>query len=139
MRHRAVIIDDNSLIRFALWQLFDRRGYEVFTFPEPGLCPLHVIGECPCPLDTRCADIIISDVNMHAANGIDFVEELIRKGCKQPHFALISGSFSETDIARGTRLGCKLFSKPLDMAPLLAWVEEVEGAVPSRRMLFNWR
>jgi len=139
MRHRAVIIDDDALIRFALWHLFDRRGYEVFTFPEPGLCPQHVVGECPCPLDTRCADIIISDVNMQAANGIDFVEQLIRKGCRQPHFGLISGSFSEADIARGSQLGCTIFGKPLDMAALLAWVEEVERAVPTKRMLFDWR
>lgn len=139
MRHRAVIFDDEALVRFALWKLFDGRGYEVFTFPEPGTCPLHGARECPCPSGTTCADMIISDVNMHLANGIDFVEQLIQKGCRQRHFALISGAFSEADYARGSKLGCKLFCKPLDMEEFTRWVEEVENSVPPALTLFDWQ
>jgi DNA-binding NarL/FixJ family response regulator len=89
MRRRAVIFDDNKFLRFYLWQFFDLRGYEVFTFPEPDLCPLHVVRECPCPKGTCCADLIISDVSMMGKNGIDYIEELVKKGCKQQHFALM--------------------------------------------------
>lgn len=138
MRRRAVVFDDNALIRVALWNLFDRRGYEVFTFPEPGLCPLHVVRDCPCPPDTRCADLIISDVNMSGANGVEFIEQLIQKGCRQPHFALMSGNFSEADLARASKLGCALFSKPVNIVQVLAWVEEVERSIPRERILFNW-
>lgn len=106
VRRRAVVFDDDRLIRYALWKQFDERGYEVFTFPHPGLCHLDVAQECPCPLNTSCADLIISDVNMHATNGIDFLERLVRKGCKQRHFALMSGDFSEADLARASQLGC---------------------------------
>jgi len=35
MRLRAVIFDDEPLMRQLLWSLLDRRGYEVFTFPDP--------------------------------------------------------------------------------------------------------
>jgi hypothetical protein len=28
MRRRAVIFEDEALVRFALWKLFDDRGYE---------------------------------------------------------------------------------------------------------------
>jgi DNA-binding response OmpR family regulator len=122
----------------SLWSLFDRRGYEVFTFPEPGLCPLHVVRECPCPGDSSCADLIISDVNMMGANGIDFLEQLIQKGCKQRHFGLMSGGFSAVDLARASKLGCKLFTKPLDMRKVTVWVEEVERSIPSERMLYDW-
>ena len=139
MRHRAVIFEDDALIRFALWKLFDDRGYEVFTFPEPGMCPLHVARECPCPADTSCSDLIISDVNMHGANGIDFLERLIQKGCRQRHIALMSGSFSEADLTRASRLGCTPFSKPLAMAALTAWVEEIERSIPPERKLFTWK
>jgi len=138
MRRRAIIFDDDHLVRFSLWHLFDRRGYEVFTFPEPGLCPLHVVQQCPCPANTSCTDLIISDVNMHATNGIDFLEQLIQKGCRQRHFALVSGNFSETDLARASRLGCRLFSKPVDIAQLSEWIEEVEKSTPLERTLFNW-
>jgi CheY-like chemotaxis protein len=138
VRRRAVIFDDDSLIRYALWDLFDGRGYEVFTFPEPGLCPLHVLLQCPCPTGTSCADLILSDVNMHAANGIDYIEQLIQKGCRQRHFALMSGHFFKDDLARGSELGCKLFTKPLDMDQVKDWIEEVERSIPLERVLFDW-
>lgn len=138
MRRRAVIFDDDSLVRFALWHLLDHRGYEVFTFPEPGLCPLHVVLRCPCAVGTTCSDLIISDVNMHAASGIDYIQRLIENGCKQRHFALMSGNFSERDLTRGSELGCKLFTKPLDMDLVTDWVVEVERSVSSERVLFDW-
>ena len=138
MRRRAVIFDDNDLIRFTLWHLFDQRGYEVFTFPEPGLCPLDVVQECPCPRNSSCADLIMSDVNMLGENGIDFIEELVEKGCKQRRFALMSATFSATDLARAEKLGCKLFTKPLQLADVVAWVEIVERTIPSERILYDW-
>lgn len=137
MRLRAVILDDSPTLRKVLWTLFKGRGYEVFAFPDPVLCPLHAVRECPCPPSTCCADVIVSDVNMEGGNGVDFFEQLVQKGCKQRHFALMSGNFSEADLARASRLNCRLFTKPLDMAQLTAWVEEVEGLIPSERTLFD--
>jgi hypothetical protein len=71
-------------------------------------------------------------------NGIDFVEQLVRKGCQQPHFALMSGGFSDEDLARASRLGCTLFQKPLDMVQFAKWVEEVELSIPSQRTISDW-
>lgn len=138
MRRRAVIFDDDDGVRFSLRYLLDGRGYEVFTFPEPAVCPLYAVEKCPCPAETSCADLIISNVNMHAINGIDFLEQLIQKGCRQRHFALISGAFSEGDLARASKAGCVLFSKPLNVAAITAWVEEVEKSIPSERVLYSW-
>lgn len=139
MRHRAIILDDNSSIRKTLRAFFDGRGYEVFTFPDPELCPLNVVHECPCPPATSCADIIVSDLKMANVNGIDFLEQLIQKGCRQCHFALMSGYFSESVYARAERLNCRLFRKPLDLGQLTAWVEEVERSIPKERQLFEWK
>ena len=138
MRRRSVIFDDNDLIRFTLRHLFDQRGYEVFTFPGPGLCPLHLAHECPCPEDSSCADLIISDVNMLGESGIEFIEKLLGKGCKQRRFALMSGTFSAADMARAEPLGCKLFTKPLRMTEVVAWVAEVERTIPAERILYDW-
>lgn len=135
LRLRAVVFDDNALTGRALWNLFDRRGYEVFTFPEPGMCSLHVVRQCPCPPATSCADLIISDVNMREASGVDLIEQLLQKGCKQRHCALMSANFSEPDLARASKIGYTPFNKPLDFAKLTAWVEEVERSIPSERIL----
>jgi hypothetical protein len=75
---------------------------------------------------------------MHAANGIDFIEQLVRKGCRQRRFALMSGCFSEVDLSRAAQLGCKLFSKPVDIGLFLEWVEEVERSMAVERILYDW-
>ena len=138
MRPRAVIFDDQEFLRTLLWMFFDRRGYEVLTFPDPGFCPLHVTDQCPCPTGTRCSDLVISDVNMVTANGVDFIDKLIQKGCRLPNFALMSGDFSRADLDRASRIGCALFTKPVDMAALTAWVEQVERSTPPERILYDW-
>jgi len=75
---------------------------------------------------------------MLGESGIDFMESLVRKGCKQRRFALMSGTFPAADLIRAEILGCKLFTKPLKMAEVVAWVEEVERSIPSERVLYDW-
>ena len=138
MRIRAVIFDDDATIRLGLWALCDRRGYEVFAFPDPGLCPLHVMDRCPCPPGTVCTDIFISDLNMPMVSGLDFIQELLTKKCAAPHFILISGGWSDADEARAIRLGCRLFAKPVDVAQIIAWLEKIEPMVSPERKLLDW-
>lgn len=138
LRKRAIIFDEEEFFRTVLWHFFDRRGYEVLTFPYPDLCPLHIGPVCPCPLSTVCSDIIVADLNMTGRNGIDFIEQLMAKGCKQKNFALTSGAFRDEDRARVSRIGCALFEKPLDMVALTEWVEKVEAALSAQRVLFDW-
>jgi hypothetical protein len=76
---------------------------------------------------------------MNGTNGIDFLEGLIQKGCRQRHIALMSGNFTEADLARAARLGCTAFSKPLVIPSITAWAEEIERAIPPERKLFNWK
>jgi DNA-binding response OmpR family regulator len=138
MRLRAVILDDHAGIRQALWALCDGRGYEVFTFPSPGLCPLHVMDRCPCAPGITCADIILSDLNMPQVQGLNFVEALVAKGCAVPHIALMSGEWSDADEARAAHLGCRLFRKPFSLADITAWLTTVEARVPPDRGLLAW-
>ena len=139
MRLRAVIFEDEPGIREFLWRLCDRRGYEVLTFPDPGLCPLHVMDRCPCPPGTVCADLLLSDLQMPEVAGLDFVEGLLAKGCVAPHLGLMSGAWSPAAHARAVRLGCRLFQRPFDMAELLAWFDTVEAQVDFTRALLEWR
>jgi hypothetical protein len=75
---------------------------------------------------------------MNASSGIAFLEQLVGKGCKQQRFALMSSNFSPDDVSKASALGCKLFTKPLDMTEFVAWGEEVERKIQSDRVLYDW-
>ena len=138
MRLRVVIFEDNDGIRQGLRALCEGRGHEVFAFPEPGLCPLHVMERCPCAPGIICADIIFSDLNMPGVQGLDFIEGLMAKHCVVPHLVLMSAEWTEADEARPVRLGCRLFHKPFSLAELDAWLAKIEPLVPPDRGLLLW-
>jgi CheY-like chemotaxis protein len=138
MRLRAVICEDHPAIREVLRLLCERRGYEVFAFAHPGLCPLNTIGHCPCGPGAVCADLLLTDLQMPEVQGLDFVETLRAKRCVAPHLALMAGDWTDASLARATRLGCRLFSKPFPMAELLAWFDWVETQVTPTRVLVPW-
>ena len=93
--------------------------------------------ECRWPAVTTCADVIVSDMNMLDDNGIDSFEQLVQKGRQRPQFALMSGDFSDEDLARASRLGCAPIKTPLDMAQFAKWLEEVERLSPSKRTFYG--
>jgi len=138
MRIRAVIFDDDATLRQLLWTVCDNRGYEVSIFRDPSLCPLHAMSRCPCPADTVCADLILSDLNMLHVNGLDFIEGLRTKRCGVPHFILLSGAWSAAERERATRLGCQVLAKPFALPELVACLETVEATISPKRHLLDW-
>ena len=137
MRLRVLIFEDEASIRHILRVACERRGYEVFAFPDPRLCPLQVMDRCRCPAGVTCTDIILADLNMPQIHGLDFFEALFVKRCVAPYLALMSGAWSEADEARALRLGCWLFTKPFTFGQLDAWFTTVETLVPPDRQLLT--
>jgi CheY-like chemotaxis protein len=137
-RFRVLVIEDNSEIRSTLRQVLSNLGYEVLTFPEPGFCPLHVAGKCPCPPQHTCADVIISDIDMPHISGFEFVAGQIRKGCKVKNIALMSGGWSMDELKQAAELDCKAFFKPFDSEELNKWLVECKKMVDPDRKLYNW-
>jgi len=138
MSYRALIFDDEKEIRKILWNLLDYRGYQVFTFPHPGICPLSEEEICPCSSEETCSDVILSDLKMPIKTGIDFLEEQIKKGCKCKHFALMSGDFSNEDISRAKSLGVNIFKKPFKLKELTNWLDQIEKDIDPKRQLSDW-
>jgi DNA-binding NtrC family response regulator len=138
MNYRALIFDDDRAIRQVLWKFFDRKGYEIFTFPNPGICPLSDEKICPCPEDQACADIIISDIKMPFMNGLDFIDEQIKKGCKCNHLALMSGSFTDEYLTKAKSLEIKIFTKPFKLTEIEEWIESIEKNIDPNRKLADW-
>ena len=50
----------------------------------------------------------------------------------------MSGTFPAAELTRAENLGCKLFTKPLKMPEVVAWVAAAERAIPAERGLYDW-
>lgn len=135
---RVLIFEDDDSIRSILWSFFDGRGYEVFTFPHPGTCPLSETSVCKCLLDEACTDIIVSDLNMPSKKGIVFLQEQIAKGCRCRHLALMSGEFLPEDIEKASNLGIKVFNKPFSLTDIENWLLDIEKKIEPARKLSDW-
>ena len=139
MRKRALIFDDDAVIRRMLWMLLDGRGYEVFSFPNPGQCPLSRAPDCVDPQVGAFADLIISDLEMPDIKGMDFIEGFLKKGYRCQAIALISGVWNDALRARARQIGCKLLTKPLKVEEIVKWLDEIEPTIKPDRMLVEWR
>ncbi len=82
MRIRAVVIDDEDVIRDLFFYIMKKRGYEVYTSSEPLFCPIYLDCECPCPVEHICTTIVITDINMPNMTGLEFIEHQKKNGCK---------------------------------------------------------
>lgn len=138
MRIRGLIFDDSDLIRSFVQQIMVARGYEVFTFSDPGLCPLYLQPGCECPAGHACGDILISDVNMIMVGGLKFLDGQVKKGCKVKNMALMSGSWSAPELELAERIGCRIFHKPFTVEELQAWLDECERRIAPYRRLSDW-
>jgi hypothetical protein len=75
---------------------------------------------------------------MPVQQGIDFLEEQIRKGCQCNNMALMSGDFAEKDVSRAKSIGLKLLRKPFGIAEILEWIEGIEKTIDRDRKLTDW-
>jgi DNA-binding NtrC family response regulator len=93
---------------------------------------------CPCPTGEACSDFILSDLNMPLKQGIDFLEEQIRKGCQCNNMALMSGDFTENDVSRAKSIELKLLRKPFVITEIFEWIESIEKTIERDRKLTDW-
>ncbi len=135
MKPRILIFEDNDILRSALEYILNERGYEVFTFANPIMCQTFDSVHHYCPADHACADIIISDVNMPASNGLEFMKERLRKGCKVKYRALMSGDWTDSDLKYARELGCHIFHKPFNIEEMLKWLDDCAQKINSDRKL----
>jgi DNA-binding response OmpR family regulator len=137
MRKRALIFEDEKLLRFLYREVCEKHGYEVVEFSSPAFCPLHAKAQCVCGPGEVCTDLIISDLDMPKVKGLDFVEAQIRKGCHCQNILLVSGSCDKNSFARAGKLGCKVIEKPFRIQQIEAWLDEVDRSLSATRVLHD--
>jgi len=135
---RIVLLDDDDSIREVLSALLTHKGYEVFAFSKPTICPLLRLPECRCNRNQSCADAILTDLDMPEMDGIQFIKNLKKKNCKCRHVAIMSGCLSSGDEHKARQLGCQIFRKPFDSNKFFEWLEDIQKTVTPSRILCNW-
>ena len=138
MKPRVLIFEDNADLRLMLNKILSDFEFEVFTFSDPGTCPLRASVDERCPLHHACSDIIISDINMPTETGLEFISDRLKNGCKIKFRALMSGAWSETDLQKAQSLGCRIFHKPFNLAELLKWLDNCVEKIDAERKLSDW-
>ena len=71
-------------------------------------------------------------------NGISFIEDQIKKGCRCKHIALMSGDLNGKTESRANILGVKIFKKPFNFEELTNWLDEIENNIDPERELSDW-
>ena len=135
MKLRVIVFEDNEALRATITSLLEMRGYEVFSYSEPLLCPVYLDRECPH--EWPCADVLITDLRMPNMTGLEYVENQARYGCKAivQNKAVLSGAWTEEELERAKRLGCQIFEKPFEIHEMIKWLDECEKRIdPNRRL-----
>jgi CheY-like chemotaxis protein len=123
---KAMILEDDPVIRTLLGKVLSLDGYEVDSYSNPANCPLFADESCPCSQKGACPDLIISDYDMPTASGLDFSEHLKRKQCKCKNIAVISGGWDEDELQSVLPSGLSAFAKPFSKR-FWAWLRKVKG------------
>ena len=131
MKIRAIVFEDNDLIRSMMRQILRQRGYEVVDYSDPSACPLLHSDACYY----ACADILISDLSMPNMTGLQFLENQVMKGCKIQNVALMSGGWTPEELEYARRIGCQVFSKPFNLREFTFWLDECESRINPHRVL----
>jgi DNA-binding NtrC family response regulator len=122
---KILIVDDEPAIRLALGELLADAGHAV-----------RAVEHAPAALaalDADPADLVISDLNMPAMNGLVLLEE-IRSRHADTLFVLLTAHGDERIAVRSLKLGAYDYvPKPFDNDELLALVERAREVLALRR------
>jgi DNA-binding response OmpR family regulator len=135
---RIILLEDTDSIRNSLKKMLTVLGYEVFSFPNPMMCPLQTKPDYRCGDNQTCADIIVSDLDMPNMTGLNFIENQRKRNCKCRYVALMSGFWTEENLSRAHKLGCKVFTKPFPVQALFEWIDEAKRHIEPARELRRW-
>jgi len=122
---KALILDDDPVMIEILKKHFEVRGYDVASYSSPILCPLFTARTCSP--DIPCPDVIVTDLVMSTVNGIQFIDEVKRKGCITSHIALISGLWTDVTLKWAMEFGVKVLHKPVNLQELNDWLTTIEA------------
>jgi DNA-binding NtrC family response regulator len=122
---RALLVDDEPVIRLALRRFFTRQGWAVDDVGDGERALALLIGP-----DAATYDVILSDLRMPGMSGEELYDRVAAA-----HPALVRRMIVSTgdSVSPGAahflaRTGCAVLNKPFELAELRALVERVTAA-----------
>lgn len=136
MKLRFFIIDDEEGLRQLLREYLTILGHEVICAENP--TAENVCNKSVCSSEFPCADGYFVDYSMPEMNGIDYLEAVVKRGCKSPtqNRIIMSGNLPQNVFDRATKIGCSVLYKPFGLEQIRGVVEEMSTRVdPSRKLV----
>jgi DNA-binding response OmpR family regulator len=126
LKRRALLVDDEPVIRFALRRFFQRQGWAVDE-AEDGHAALALLLDGDTPAETY--DVVITDLRMPGLSGIELHARLERERPEVLRKLILStgDAVSPEAAAFLKRAARPVLSKPFELAELRALVERVCG------------
>ena len=124
---RALLVDDEPVIRYALRRFFQRQGWQVDE-AEDGNSALDLLLD-PSP-DAPTYDVVISDLRMPGLSGIELYARIERERPELLHRLILSTGDSASPEAATflRRSACPVLNKPFELAHLRQMVDRVVHA-----------
>lgn len=134
---RVMIFDNNDDALDTVNYSLSCRGHEVYCLDEPAMCPVYTDSACNCPQKYPCGDILLIRNDMSLMTGLEFIRQQCLRGCKgsAANKAIMTGALSSEEKVTAEQLGCKVFTDPLHLQDLFAWVEERRKIISPARTL----
>lgn len=135
MSLRIFVIDHEESIRDSFKLYLEDEGHQVITAREPAAC--DVFQGHTCTRERPCGHALFVGYQLSGLNGLDFIEQMEKKGCKGSarNKILMSGDTTAIDMQKARRLGCKVLQKPVSLKTIDQIVKEVEENVPEDETL----
>ncbi len=121
MQQTALVLDDDMLCRTLLSEILRAKNINVTSFSDPA----EFFEANSNQLTNNHFDFILTDNQMPGMTGAEFLKKLKSQGLDVPdhRLAIISGSWSGSDLQLAKDLGCEIFTKPYEIPQLYQWLE----------------
>ena len=121
-----MIIEDELCVRESLTWFLEDLGHEVNAGVAPFDCDVYKGHDCS--RNAACTDVLLIDQHLPGMKGLDFIESLVKRGCKgiSANILLMSGDSTSIDLEKATALGVTVVQKPMNLAYLEEWLNNVK-------------
>ncbi len=127
-RKKALVLDDDQINRTILKAVLEHVDYEVVDFSNPSEA-LELWEDGNRKERPGSFDLIVTDNQMPGMSGLEFLSRIRQKNCLLPddRKAVISGTWSNSELERAQDLGCCVLHKPVCVDTIHAWVRQTTG------------